>query len=262
MPLTKGQKKYFAIKDVLTRAEKELIQFYELEWHLMHRVPSIEAVTKHLKKRNPKVTQISVNYYLTRPKVIKGLKDRGIPWREHSQSELSATQVAAAVTVMNLVDTRSTEDKLDQLGILPATYYAWLNDPQFKNLVDNLANQNLTNIRPTAIAEFTKKINQGDWNAIKFWLETTGELKSSEVPNSEILLRMIIEIIQKHVKSPEVILAIAEDIKLAAANKTLEFSVESSVESSQPALTSTVEAEVIETDEELIRAKRLLGFGV
>lgn len=243
-----GRKQYWAIKETLTTPEKALISFYELHWALRHYVPTIEEVTEHLKKDYPQTGQTSVNYYLQRRPVIKALDNRGIPWRQHSQENLTATQVGVAVTMMNFSDTRTNEDKLDQLGVNPSQYQAWLNDPQFKNLIDNLADQNLRNIRPTAIGEFTKLINKGDWNAVKYFLDVTGELKSNDAPQSEQLIVMFVEIIQKHVKDPDVIVAIAQDLKLAAANRTLEVAVQPQIES------------YAVPDPELDNAKRKLGI--
>lgn len=239
-------KQYYAIKNALTKIEKELINFYELQWFLRHNVPTIEEVAQHLNQ-----TQVSVNYYLQRKPVIKALEQRGIPFRQHTRENLTATQVATAITMMNFADTRTNDEKLDQLGINAAQYYAWLQDPEFKNLVENLADQNLNNIRPTAIGELTKKINQGDWQAVKYYLDTTGALQSTDQPQSEQLLKAIVEIIQKHVRDPDIIIAIAQDIKLAAANRTLEV-----VATPPPALTGTVLH-----DEELEAAKKQLGFG-
>lgn len=233
------RRQYWAIKEGLTYQEKELIKFYEIQWILRHNVPTIEQVAKQLG-----IKQTAVNYYLQRKPVIKSLDARGIPWREHSQEDLTATQVAAAITISNFADERSNAAKLDEMGISSATYYAWLNDPQFKNLVQNLADQNLGNIRPAAIGELTKKINAGDWNAVKFYLETTGELKDTTAPQSEILIKMIIEIIQRHVRDPKVIVAIAQDIKLASANKTLEIPM--------------IESSAVE-DVELTEARKKLG---
>ena len=245
-----SKKQYWAIKNALTPAQKALIDFYEFQWMLKHTVPTIEQVVNHLRKDRPNIRQTSINYYLTQKNVIAALDKRGIPWRQHSQEELTDQQRAAALTVMNMMDDRPIAQKLDELGILPATYYAWLNDPVFKNFVESMAENNKLNIRPHAVTEFTKKINQGDWNAIKYYLDVTGEFANSDAPQSEVLLRMLIEIIQKHVKDPAIIMAIANDIKLASANRTLEVAT-------QPALEGSVVDDPVSFDE----AKKQLGYG-
>jgi hypothetical protein len=81
-------------------------------------------------------------------------------------------------------------------------------------------------------------------------LDVTGTVKSDDAPQSEVLLRMIVEIIQKHVKDPETIIAIAQDIKLAAANRTLE------VVTTPPQITGSIVEDV-----ELEDAKKQLGIG-
>jgi hypothetical protein len=238
----KRQQQFYAIRAALQPAEKDLISFYQLNWHLKQGyVPTVEEVFQYLRKTRPNLSIKTVHYYLGRKPVIAALKKRGIPFEQHTQSELTDQQMAAATTVMNMLDQRSISEKLDQLGILPATYYAWLNDPQFKNFLDSMADQNKINVRPAAVAEFTKKINQGDWNAIKFWMETTGELQNDNAPQSEQILIMLVEIIQKHVKDPAVMVAIAQDMQRAMSNRTLEIT-----------------GEVVE-DEELEAARRKLG---
>lgn len=257
MPYSDKQRKaYWAAKNALTSVEKDIINYYEIEWHLRHRVPTIEQVTQQISKKYPKITQISINYYLSkeRKNVAKALEKRGIPWQQHSQEELTATQVATAVTVMNFSDTRSIPQKLAELGVNESQYYAWLNDPQFKTLVDNLADQNLANIRPTAIAEFTKKINAGDWNAIKFWLETTGELNNNSTTQIEDKITLFIEIVQKHVKDPDTMAAIAADIIALSGLRTIKAQNPHAIEG------QVIPQEVLEADEELARAQRMVGF--
>lgn len=248
MPQTPAQKRqFYAIKNQLTAAERDLIKYYETEWFLAKRVPTVEQVVKYLQRKRPKVTHISVNYYLTRWPVKKALKDRGIPWEQHSQSELTQEQVAAAIVVMNFADTRSIKDKLSQLGVNINQYYAWLNDPQFKNLVNSLADQNLENIRPAAIAEFTKKINAGDWQAIKYFLDNTGAIQN-EAPQGEALMGALIEILQRHVKDPATLMAIANDIKAVTQNRTIE-----------PEVLEITDYSVVD-DNELQAAKKALGI--
>ncbi len=244
MPYSDKQRKtYFAIKNGLDGVDKKLIRYYEMQWHLRSRVPTIEEVSKILN-----IKQTDVNYRLGKKAVAKALDDRGISnWRQHSQEELTATQVAVAITMMT-PDGRTSSQKLDELGIQAETYYSWLNDPQFKNFVQMVANRNLGNIRETAIAELTSKINKGDWQAVRYYLDVTGEFVNTDAPQSEALIRMLIEIIQRHVKDPAIITAIAQDIKLASGNRTLEVNT-------PPAL----DGQVVE-DLELENAKKMLNL--
>jgi hypothetical protein len=242
----KGQ--YKAIKAALTPAEKELISYYELQWTLRTHVPTAEEVYEHLKKKFTRIRQTSVNYYLARQPVIKALDQRGIPFRQHTQSELTPTQIAVAITMCNFADGRPNHVKLDQMGITTAQYNAWLKDPQFQNFTKSQADQNLKNIDPIAVTELTKKIQGGDWNAIKFYLETTGSIQNNDQPQTEQLLRMIIEILQRHIPDPIVLTAIARDIQAAAQNRTLEY-----IPPQQ------LEGEVLSYDPELEAATKKLG---
>jgi thymidine kinase len=219
MALT-NQQKSIIIKQAsgLDAKSRRVIKYYELQWFMRRHVPSVSEVSS-----KTAVTQIEINYYLSRRAVQKALDNRGIPWREHSQLDLTTEQVATAITVMNFADQRTIKQKLDQLGIDEQQYYGWLNNPQFKNLVDNLADQNLSNIRPTAVAEFTKLVNAGDWQAVKFYLEATGEFQSTSTKTVETVLKLVVEVIQKHVRDPQVLEAIAKDLLELNPSRTLEL---------------------------------------
>lgn len=240
MPSDKDRKKYWAMRNALSKSDKAIIDYYELEWHMRHRVPSLEEVSKFTK-----LSQIEVNTALARKPVAKALDDRGIRWRQHTQFELTSQQIAAATLVMNFADTRKPEEKLDSLGILPATYYAWLKDDQFKNYVQSLADSNLQNIRPAAVGEFTRLIHKGDWQAIKYYFEVTGEFGDNDAIDAKNVVKLLIEIIQKHVKDPETMLAISQDILNVLG-----------VRQAPPAIT----AEVVEHDPELEKAQKMIGF--
>ncbi len=237
-----SRKQYFYIKNSLTSKEKELIDFYEVQWHLKARVPTIDEVAA---KIGQGIT--AVNYYLQRKPVIDALEKRGIKFQQHTQTELTSTQIAAATVMMNFADDRPAKEKLDELGILPATYYAWLNDPVFKNFVELQSQRTLGNIKPTAIAEYSKKIQQGDTRVLLHYMDNTGTITSDEAPESETLIKMLIEIIQEHVKDPEVIMNIATAIKNATLNRTLDV-VEGAV----------VAGEVV-SNEEVVQAQKMLG---
>lgn len=244
--------KYWAIKHALTPAQKDLIKFYELQWMLRNRVPTVDEVVTYLRKKRPSLRETSVKYYLLQPQVKKALKSRGIPFEQHTQEELTGQQQAAAFIVMNPLDDRPINEKLDSIGVLPATYHAWLNDPNFRDLVQTVADRNLSNVDPVAKTEFAKKIQQGEAWALKFYLENTGTLKNSELPASEIIIMKLIEILQKHVQDPAVLGAIANEMVAAFSNRTI---------SSGPPVAETLTGafEVNSVDEELEFAKKQLG---
>jgi succinate dehydrogenase flavin-adding protein (antitoxin of CptAB toxin-antitoxin module) len=219
-----AKNQYYAVQNALKPFERALIDYYELCWFTKNSVPSPEEVLNFLRKSRPNIKLITINYSLARRPVRAALTKRGIPFENYTREDLTAEQQAAALTVMNFADERSIADKLDQIGVLPATYYSWLNDPKFKNFVNQLAEQNLNNIKPTVVAEFTKLINKGDWNALKYYMDNTRTL-ANEAPQSEQMLRMIIEIIQRHVKDPQVMMSIAQDLINVTQVKTIDASV-------------------------------------
>lgn len=253
MVYSDAQRRFYAAKQALTPAEKELISFYEMQWHLRHHVPTVEEVHRHLLKRFEKIKLTSVNYYLQRQPVIKALKQRGIPFEQHTQNELTQQQIAVGIVMSNFTDTRNNKLKLDSLGINLNQYNTWLKDPTFRNFMESQANENLINIKPVALTELTKKISDGDWNAVKFYLETTGAVQPSNAPQSEVMLQMLIEVLQRHIKDPELMSKIATDLLAVSGNRTLEVTAEPYV----------VPGEFIEDvpDKELEQAKKMLGFG-
>jgi glutathione peroxidase-family protein len=247
MTATAAQRRYAISQKAISPSMKTMIKFYELQWFLRSRVPSVAEVTEHMRTKMPKIRQTTINYYLTLPQVQKALKNHGIPFEQHTVDEITDQQQAAALTVANFADKRPIAEKLDALGILPATYYAWLNDPAYRNLVQSLADQNIKNIDPVAKTEFAKKVQEGDWNAIKFYMENTGVLKNNDTPQSEIIIMKLIEILQHHIQDTNVLGAIANEMIIAFSNRSIP----------QGAITG----EFSETDPELVSAKKQLGFG-
>ncbi len=241
MALTRKQ--YYGVKNSLSDAEKALINYYELCWQLGNTVPTVDQVVEHLRKKRPNISHTSVNYYLTRPPVKSALKARGIKFEQHTQEELTSQQIAAATVACNFADKRTLHEKLDELGIRPATYQAWLLDPAFKNLVKTVADRNLENIEPVAITEYTRLIASGHWGAIKYYLDVTAAAQDNDTPQTEHLLRAIIEILQRHIKDGPLLDAIGRDILKASQNRTME-------------ITSYVVEE-----EEVLEASRKLGIG-
>lgn len=258
----------YVVKNKLSWTEEKIVDFYETSWFMRHKIPTVQETVDYLNKyheklghtegktKQPKrVRYTAINYHLQRGPVIKALEKRGIPYLQHTQEELTPEQKAAALTVCNFADERSTAQKLDQLGISSVQYYAWLRDPNFNNFVQELTEQNAKHIKPAAINELAKKVNAGEWGAVKFYLETTGALLQDDSLKSEQLLTFLIEILQEEIKDPAILTRIAQRIKLAAQNRTLEVVSEPSRE-----IESYVLSDNVVDERDVVAAKKQLGI--
>jgi hypothetical protein len=126
---------------------------------------------------------------------------------------LSPEQIACAALIANFADTRSVAQKLDLIGVTPAQYYAWLNNPAYKEFVRNLAESSLENTHHEAIGAFIQLVRNGDLSAIKYYFEITGYADSSDAVNLKLTIQRVIESIQRHVKDPTVLANIALEIQ-------------------------------------------------
>lgn len=158
-----------------------------------------------------------VNYFLQNKKVVKALERRGLPWNQASaETDITPIQQAAAITVMNVADKRSIDQKLEDLGVNPTQYYGWLNAPHYKAFVNRLADNNLNNLRPEAVAAFVQKVRQGDFKFLKLYFEMTGEAQAPQMASLQATVQKLIEAVQRHVPDPIILAAIAKDVQGAA----------------------------------------------
>lgn len=137
------------------------------------------------------------------------LKSRGI---RRDPKEYTEKQVAALALITNFSDKRSTEAKLASIGVTPEMYQGWLRDSSFKRELQSRADDVLDNVFPEAQVALAKKVKSGDVPALKFYYEITGRSNSPEVINVRLAVARVIEAIQKHVKDPAILQAIAAEI--------------------------------------------------
>lgn len=196
------------VKRNLIHKERRYIEYVYQEFLRGNGLPTPEQSAKALRYHVQEI-----NYFLLNVKVREALADRGINWADIGGSfTLTAQQIAAAVTMMNFADERTPEEKLSAIGITPEQYYAWLRIPEFYGYVNSLADQNLNHIRPDAVNSLTKLIRNADFQAVKYYLDSTGEFAQTNVTNLQAVLQVVIESIQRHVRDPEVLSAIAAEI--------------------------------------------------
>jgi hypothetical protein len=148
------------------------------------------------------------------------LQNRGI---SHQRKYFTEKQVAAISLITNIYDPRPNNAKLAAIGVTPEEYNGWMSNPDFKQELTNRADEILDNVYPDAQAALAKRVRSGDVPALKFYYEITGRAASPETVNLKMTVVRLIEAIQKHVKDPELLAAIAQEIQGVApvANETI-----------------------------------------
>lgn len=183
-------------------------------------VPWVEQFW-HAHKRYPTDTELSTEFgfsafdleRLHASKFYKiCLDSRGIRMRE---GNLSEKQIAAITVVSNIHDTRPNAAKLAGIGVTSEEYYGWQQDPKFKAELEARAEDLLGNLYPEAVQALGKQVKGGNINALKFYWEVSGRMDTPELVNVKMMMQRVIEAVQKHVKDPEVLAAIGEEIQNA-----------------------------------------------
>jgi hypothetical protein len=251
--LLKGRYKPKPVMKKMGRKEFNYIAYCERYYFLNNSgFPSPEQAAKDLR-----YSVSEINVFLQNRNVIAALDRRGLPYitaGAQTNGELTSIQHAAALTVANFADERPIAQKLDELGVNPTQYYAWLDNPKFQKFVSDRADKNLKNVRPEAITEFAKLVRKGDFNALKYYFEATGEFRSQDTPDVSKLLQLVIEIIVKHVKDPAVLSRIGADLLAAApgVSNTIIVDGETLIEDS-------IIEEIVEAD--AVNDNRMIGSG-
>lgn len=124
---------------------------------------------------------------------------------------LSAEQLAAANLLLDFSDHRSQAAKLRSLGIPTTKYQNWLRIPAFQEYITYRAEYLLNNSTHEAHTALLKNVQRGNQKAIEFLYEITGRYSRTSQSTQDLALLMVrlVEVIQRHVKDPETIRAIA-----------------------------------------------------
>ena len=165
------------------------------------------------------------------PRFLDGLRGRGIP--EHLLSPegertafsgrvLTEQQLTVANVMLDVLDKRGRLKKLTELGVSTAEYNSWLRDPVYRKYCLERSEAILEEAQPVAHLSLVDRVTQGDLTAIKYLNSMTGRYRekasagvevnvNNVMANSDMLIR-VVEVIQKHVKDPELLEAIGTDL--------------------------------------------------
>lgn len=178
------------------------------------------------------LSRVEAEGLISHPHTLKRLDALGVPDPNRNKT-LTEKQLLAATVILDPLDKRSKLKKLTELGISTKEYNSWLNDPLFRKVCLNIAENQLYAAQPTAHMALVERVNQGDLGAIKYFNAMTGRYREQRgnaavevnVQNNygNDMLIKIVEIIQRHVKDPITLSAIGDDI-LALQQSTIQHS--------------------------------------
>lgn len=184
---------------------KKMMPWIELFWHEKKRHPTDSELVQKFGFTPTQLLQLRESKFYKNTLALYG-----ISW---DRDDLSAEQVAAITMITNFSDTRSTEAKLAAINVTPEQLNGWYSNPVFQRELANRADATLDNIFPEAQAQLARQIKKGNFPALKFYYEITGRAQSPETVNVKLAMMRLIEIVQKHVQDPEILSAIATDMR-------------------------------------------------
>lgn len=231
------------VQPKLSKTQYELALYLEQCFYRTGNFPSYEAI------RVSGIELEEVEYYeaWSNPKFLTLLRARGIP--EHLLNTatdtgtfggriLSEKQLQVANVLMDTLDKRSRLKKLTELGVTTQEYSRWLKDPTYRTYCLDRAESLLQENMPIAHMSLLDRVSQGDMTALKYYYAMTGRYRERSSAAVEVnvqnnygndTLIRIVEIIQKHVKDPDTLAAIGEEI-LGLTTNTASGAVQSSTE--------------------------------
>jgi len=199
----------------LDETERRIVAVIEENWMGYARLTSPRTIAESFS-----ISEIAASKLLQRENVREALNSRGIPQIEGAG--LSPDQVTAINVVVNPIDTRSRTKKLQEMSISPSKWSGWLKQPNFKEFLAQRSTDLLNDAIPEAHMALVDNVMRGDFQSIKFLYEMTGHYDSNksgvDIPS---FLNRVFDIISEHVKNPQILLAIANELQGLAGGTSI-----------------------------------------
>lgn len=203
-----------------TLSDIELDLIFHIERHVA--TNGVAPTRSQLKLR---FTGLDDKFYETfekNPLVQKSFKVRGIIYPTMSDA-LTDEQMHAVNIMLDPYDRRSDEKKLRDIGITTRRWAMWLMEERFAEYVRDRSERMLQSSIFEAHKGIIKGARNGNVAAVKTLYEITGRYRPNEESQIDVrrILHTFIEVIQKYVKDPIVLHAIAMDLSSAASAESL-----------------------------------------
>jgi YesN/AraC family two-component response regulator len=134
------------------------------------------------------------------------------------RDHLTEKQLRVINAIMNTSDRRSKTKILNDFSVSAGMWATWQRDPVVSAYMRERAESLIGDAAPVAAKALVENIENGDQRALEYWYELTGRYRKNadSTANVQQIMVTVMETIQKHVKNPETLRAIAEDFGLLA----------------------------------------------
>lgn len=214
-----------ATRPQLSRIDLDVIHFIERFHASMGETPTDQQIADRYE-----LPKDFLKGFRSNSLVLKSLATRGIIYPA-PKDRFTPEQMHAAATMMDYTDRRSDEKKLRDLGISTRQWSAWIQDNQFAQYLSSRSELMLQNSMHEAHKGLVKGVRNGNVASIRTMYEITGRHdpnKEAEV-NVQQLLHGFIEVIQRFVKDPITLHAIATEMTNLASRESFSNMVTQSI---------------------------------
>jgi hypothetical protein len=209
----------------LNEWQRDAVYFIERHHSIAGAVPKDDDIIEYLKwtKGHQGINTETIEVLKANPLFRASMESRGIVcnygegplWQV---DDLTQRQMAAAAIMLNLKDRRSDEKKLRDIGVSTDEFTSWMQNATFAEYMRQRSEVMISNATHEAHMGLMRGVVQGNTASIKLYYEMTGRYNPNEENNVNIrlVIGQVLEAIQKHVRDPNVLNAIAVDMSQIA----------------------------------------------
>lgn len=204
-----------AEQEYLEPWQRDMVNYVERIHSITGTFPDDEDTLAYLRLLKHEVSEEDVDNAKENPLFKASMQSRGIVLDSYF---ISARQLAAVDAMLNLVDRRSDEKKLRDLGISTTEWSTWMLNKNFAEYVKQRSENMLENNLHMAHMGLMRGVNQGNTASIQLYYKLTGRYDPDQEQNVNIRLVIgkVLEAIQKHVRDPNKLNALAVEMSQIA----------------------------------------------
>lgn len=190
-----------------------VVLFIERHHSMTGNIPGDSAIIDYITKNYEPIGDVALTLLKCNPLFKASLESRGIvvnynPDKQlRDVAELTPRQMAAVAIMTNLVDRRSNEKKLRDIGVSTEEWSNWIQNAQFAEYLRERTEVMIANSTHEAHIGLMRGVQQGNTAAIQLYYKMTGRYDpdAENNVNVRLVIGKVLEVIQQHVRDPEVL---------------------------------------------------------